>query len=373
MRRKGWTVRALGAHQLDERGLPSWMTFTRGAGSWSRQTAPAVDGTTFIELGTAQNTGRFDYDPVSGRTMLLVEPTRTNYNPGSNFADVAPANNIPDGWSLNNGVAGTDFTTAPGGPHGGAQLRLENTGNASGVNIATTLPATAFWMSVWLRGTSVAARTWYGQALGGGPYLTGATPEGTYEWQRYLLSDTTTAPNTANLMVALAAAGLIQCALPQVEAGDCATSVIPTNGAAVTRAAELCTIDTDRVGRTSGYLSLLWRPDYASTTALTVSPVLFAWAPNWELYFDPADDKLKLLVDGVAGAESAALTFARQAHMRVTVRYGAAGTQLTVGTAAPTTDASAWGTPTLACFLGSRAASVNCRPAAYGDIVLAAA
>lgn len=370
MRRKGWSVRALGAHQLDARGLPSWMTFTRGAGSWSRQTAPALDGTTFIELGTSQNTPRFDYDPVSGRTMLLIEPTRTNQIPVANFLMSAPPTDPPASWSN----VGAGYTVTANGPHGGAYLALPE--GIRGIYAAGTLVlagGTLYQCSQWVKGTALPA----GQehfTLETDPGIAQITlPTGTFDWTRIIAPATTVgaAANDYYQCTVAGPTGVRATCLPQVEAGDCATSWIGSSAGALARAAELCAIDPGVVGANQGYVSFLWRPDYASTTALTVSPVLFQWAPNWELYFDPADDKLKLTVDSAAGAESAALTFSRQGLLHVAVRYGTFGTRLYVN-GVETTDPSAWGAPALAPYLGSRAASVNCRPSAYGDLLFGA-
>lgn len=367
----------LGRARLDEvDGLPVWANLTRGPGSWSRQTAPAVDGQTFIELGTSEDTPRWDYDPASGRLMLLIEPTRTNVVGPSLLTDVATADELPDGWAATAGAAGVDFeTTVAGSPTGGPKFRLLDTATANrGALWITALAATTqYAMSVWVRRTAAGAANLIGIETNPGVYANLPLSALAHDWARAVdLATTVGAGGDILLLAALAdPAGIVELAAPQVEAGDCATSPI-LGDVAATRAAELLTIDPSVVGRTSGFVSFLWRPDYASTAALTVNPCLFAFAAGYELIYDVADDKVKIVVGGVNQAASAALTFARQSLHRISLRYGSGGTQLTVD-GLTYEDTTTWGDPgALAPYLGSRAASVNCRPAAYGDLVLAA-
>lgn len=349
-------------------GLPSCMGLDRGAGSWSRQSAPAVDGTTFIELGTAEDTPRFDYDPVSGRELVLVEPTRTNALPDSNFADAAP-NTAPAGWT-SHGV--TYDTEATGSPHGGPVFvndAIAGTGIRDAVDLAA---ATDYAVSRWVRRTGVeGATTLYTIDTDPGT-PTQSIGSVNHDWTRYgsVITKIGAAGDVFYGFVVATVAqagGFIRQAEPQVEAGDCHSSFIPTSGGAATRAAELLSIDPSVVGRLSGRQGWLWRPDYPSTQALSARPVIKAWAAGYELVYDPADDKIKFVVAGVDRAETAALTFARQARMRLSVAYGAAGTQIVLDGLA-TSNPTAWGDPgVLAPSLGSRAASVNCRPSAFGD------
>lgn len=365
------SVEALGQAWLDEdHGLPSWMSLTRGAGSWSRQTAPAVDGTTFIELGTAQNTGRFDYDPVSGRTMLLIEPTRTNIVPNPNFVDVAPNNNVPDGWTTAFGAAGVNFQCVGAGPHGGTVYR--NIDSSGHFQLVVVPGASGIACSVWVRRVT---------AAGAFSILSVDVPPGsptialgaaTHDWQRFISQETTAGAGAAvYFLYRQAGSDDVLFALPMAEVGDCASSFVDG-----TRAAELLTIDPTRVGRLSGTVQGLVRMDFGSTAALTVDPVVHCWANGYKLVYDPADDKLKVVVAGTKRAESAALTFSRQALIRWRVRYGSAGQQLTViggGVSAEYTNATAWGDPgALAPYLGSDAASANCRPMAHADYLSAA-
>lgn len=364
--------RVLASSPLSEAGLPSFMTFTRGAGGYSYQDRAAVAGQTFIVTGTTVNAPRFDYDPTTGRRLLLIEPTRTNALVDAAFVDAA-ANAPPTGWINHQSPYDTEAT---GGPHGGPVFVLVGTAG-TGIRDAVDLAAaTEYAVSRWVRrtGTEGAATLYTIDLDAGTPTISiGAV---NHDWTHYA-SQHTKIGAAGDLFYGFVCAtgpgagASIRQALPQVEAGDCATSWISTVAGAAARAAELCAIDPAVVGRLSGDVSLLWRPDYPSTAALTVDPVLHAWASGYELVYDPADDKLKVVVAGTKRAESAALTFARQAALRVRVRYGAAGQQLTVD-GVSTSNATAWGDPgILAPYLGSRAASANCRPSGYGDYLSA--
>lgn len=355
-------------------GLPPFLGMDRGAGSWSRQTAPAVDGTTFITLGTAEDEPRWDYG--GGLEGLLIEPTRTNDLLNPNFVDVAPANNVPDGWgSL--GTAGTDFVTAAAGPHGGTILTLKSgCGNLEGPYLpGYGLPAvdTIHACSVWARATGLAAgRELYAIGLSAGVTAKIALATGTFDWTRHSAVVTTGNPTVDAarymLMSASALAQDVSLCLPQIEVGDCVSSF-----SAATRAAELLTIDPTLVGRHRGAVLGLSRFDFPSTQALTVDPVICCWADGYKLVYDPADDKCKVVVAGTKRAASAALTFARQSWIGWRVDYGAAGQKLTLsvngGAATEYTDSTAWGDPgVLAPYLGSDAASANCRPMAHARI-----
>ncbi len=118
-----------------------------------------------------------------------------------------------------------------------------------------------------------------------------------------------------------------------------------------------------------GQLGVTWSPRYASDGFAT-QDCLFEFAPNWRLDYDGSVDRLRVMVDGVYRVQSAALVFAVGAVYRLGVAWSPLGTRLVVGTTA-TTDATSWGTPVLAPFLGSRATGLNCREAEYGHLVLA--
>ncbi len=360
----------LGLARLDETyGLPSWMDMTRGAGAWSVETAPLADGTTCIELGTAEDTARAHYFSAAGRRLTMVEPTRTNVIADANFVD-ANANNIPDNWQNANGAAGTDYTCVSGGPHGGVVLRLANTAAARGVlhTAITWAPDTQYSWSAYLHGTTIGAgKLFYVHNHKGDTTIT--LPSGTYDWTRVTETSTSSGgPGTTAYLETLEAAlgGVLKLVLPSSEAGAYASTF-----AAGTRAAELLAIDASRVSGPRGRVSFLWCPMWANDNSTAVA-TLFTWGVGWRLDYDGSDDKFKVAVNGTYRAESAAQTFAAGSLHRLTVEYNAAGHALTVD-GVRTTDATAWGTPTVAPYLGSRAASANCESAGYGDLYLAAA
>lgn len=359
-------------------GVHSAWTFTRGAGSWSTQTAAAVNGTTFIETGTSEDTPRFEYVASAGRRMLRMEPTRTNHWWSSDFAD-ANADDVPDGgYIVQAGAAGTAFNVVQdSGPHGGDFLRLEDVATAArgvaqdfnGLG-ATLAAATQHAFSIWIRRTAGGAAAIFTLDLNpGAPTL--SLDASAHDWKKYESILTTVGVGRFGFLEASGdPPGIVEMCLPQAEVGAYSTSWIPSGGADVTRAAELCAVNAAAVAQSSGFVSFLWAPGYASTTALAAAACLFEWAPNWRLDYDPADDKLKVVVNGTNRAESAALTFAAGDLYHLAVRYSGSGQTLYVNGVA-TSDSTAWGSPALAPYLGSRAASANCESAAYGDFLSA--
>lgn len=354
------------------------MTVTRGAGSWSRQTAPAVDGTTFIVLGTDQNTGRFSYVSALGRSALLIEPTRTNVVGPSKLTDTVPADGLPDGWAATAGVAAVDFATAAGSPTGGNKFRLLDTATAyrGGVFVMALAATTQYAMSVWVRRTAAGAAQLLGIETDPATYSGFTLQAVAHDWARATQVATTVgAGGDVFLLTANTdPAGIVEIACPQVEAGAYATSPI-LGDVSVTRAAELCALNAGVVGATSGFLGFTFVPEYAQNTFSTIH-TLFEWAPNWRLDYNGGTDTFDVVVNGTIRATSAAQTFSAGAIFRLGVRYGAGGTVLTVDQsgvgAAQYTNATAWGSPALAPYLGSRAASANCEGGYYADLLLAA-
>ena len=366
--------KVLGACCLNEAGLPPWMTFTRAAGNNSYQTKPAVNGTTFIALNAGVNVPRFNYQPLIGRRMLLVEPTRENRQPYSQFADVSPPGGNPDGWT----GGGAGWACIAGGPDSGLSLRKVPANSASpSPYISGGFAVSAGQMyttSAWIRRVAVSTETTMSLGTDGVAAMNVTLVAGTHDWRFYYKSALAAAtPAYGAYFLGTGAEAYtdadLRLSCGQIELGPYASTWVPTTAAAATRAAELCPIDASKVGQTAGMVSFLFSPLYASTAFATVA-TLFEWAPGWRLDYDGADDKFKVIVNGTARAQSTARAFAANDVLRLSVEYSGSGQWLTVD-GVTFTDATTWGTPTLAPYLGSRAASANCESAGYADFVSA--
>lgn len=353
--------------------LPPELGFTRAAGNNSYQTGPAVDGTTFIALNAGPNVPRFHYVPALGRHMLLVEPAATNLLFDSNFVDVAPADNIPDGWITGGGVAGVDYTTQANGPHGGTILQCEATAVANrGVyDTGYAFGATQHTASGWFRRPGT-----------GGPDLTHgfhlnpgvshfSIGTGPYDWTRFQGNDAPVGVGANGYVLQLdgTPSGVVQIALPQIETGTYATTFIPTSGGTATRAVEDCAATVDSAIQTAGRIRFLWSPGYPSTFG-AANVVIFGWdaANNDYLLWAAAAKTLAVVNNGAVRATSAALTFgAFDTVFAVDVAYGPFGTRIGIdGTV--TADATAWvDTGALDVHLGRRALGTH-QSGAYADL-----
>ena len=357
--------------------LPAWLSVTRGAGVWSEQTAAAVNGTTFISRGTAENTGRFWYSENLTRRGLILEPARTNICPYANFVDGAEGdNNRPDNYGNIAGASGVDYsTTAAVGPHGGYIFTLLDTATANrGVvqSSAVIAGATQYTYSILTRRTDTAgAASLF--AWNGGANETITLNATLHDW---LLEQATATSGAGGVNVYVCAngdiPGVIELALVQLEAGAYASShMFNAAGAAGTaaRAVELCAVDPGAVRSAYGFLSLGVEPWYANNT-FTTEHTLFEWAPGWRLSYNGTTDTFDVVVNGTVRATSAAQTFAKRSAHSIQVYYGSAGTRLVVDGVA-TTNTTAWGSPTIAPYLGSSAASANLESAIFTDLVIA--
>lgn len=353
------------------------MTFTRADGAGSYQTAAAVHGTTFLtRFSSGQvNVPRFHYLAAAGRRMLMVEPARTNRMLDSGITDAGP-NDIPDGWTAGGGVAGTDYNTVTtGGPDNGGYFRLEDTAVANrgvyhaGLGLAA---ATVYTYSALVRRTgTVGAGSIYCYDYGGGGTLSVALTAANFDWTRVVATGTTTGVSQNGYMYSNGdPTGVVWLSLPMIEAGAYASTIIATGGAALTRQAELCAIDSSVINADKGTVRFKWCPLWANTD-VTGTATLFAWDASSRIEYEGTTDTIRVVNDGNNRAASAALTFARESLHQIRVDYGSFGTKLYVD-GVLTTDANAWVAPTLDAYLGSDAASANCESAGYGDLELAA-
>jgi hypothetical protein len=345
--------------------LHAGMAFTRAAGNNSYQTGPAVDGTTFIALNAGPNVPRFHYVPALGRPMLLVEPARTNDILNSNFVDVAPADDTPDGWTIANGAPGVHMFVDPGGPHGGDDVRLTDQAFSLGWQDAASLAAaTTYAVSVWYRLTGAGGNAAFMLETNPGRVYSGALT-GPIDWTRVQVQGTTVGAGGAWLAMQLNMPGNF--CMPQAEAGAYASTWIPTSGGAATRAAELNGIAAAYINPAFGTVRVNVVPLYTNAQ-VAGSHRIFSFGANDYIEYEGGGDTIRVVNNGVARAASAGLTFSALDLLTVQLRYGPFGTRISVN-GTETVDATAWtSVGAVAAFLGSGAASANLEAAAYADL-----
>ena len=379
-----YASKVLGAAALSDGVLPPWLTLTRTAGPASWQTGPAENGKTFIayDPNLAANTPRFHYVPAANRRMLLIEPARTNeWRLSSAWADVAPADNIIDGFT-GNGTPGTHYETVTGGPDGYSTIRFKagcptETGHyrASG----TYADSTQYTASSWLRVESAVAAGRYLELMNTNSLPLRnqiLIPTAVTDWVRCsgTFNSGTGAGNVWDLMRMSAntalTSGQIRVAQPQSEIGPYASTWIPTSGGAGTRAVETCSIDASRVNGTSGYLSFLWSPQFSSAQAIAAGAdiCLFKFAVGAYLYTHKTACDVRISNGGTL-ATYPGLKFAAGDVVRFSMQWSPTQTILRVN--GVTVVGGAWTPITPAPELGSSVVD-GWYPtsAAYGDIIL---
>lgn len=279
-------------YDFTQEALPQGVTLARAAGPWTR-----VKPDKTMEIGTAANVPRFDYDPVSGTLRgLLVEPSRTNFAPKSDasiltLSEVVLVANVGaalDGTqtadrvvpsTVNNrhssyvfgqyGVGSFTFSAvvkADGYPrlgmrvYDGVAYRIRNT-----IDLSTGTVV------------SIEAGTLSIQAVGNGRYLvsgsgTGAGNNnlGNSSGGGWVLE---TLPGTVVVQGGFAGDGVSGMLVSdiQIEPGLSVTSRIPTTGAAATRPADVLTLDWGRLGAADGVVNVRYTFDDNSVQNATMT------------------------------------------------------------------------------------------------------
>ena len=216
------------------RPIPSPSDGTNTVDIWGAQLEEGSTATDYIPTtNTISGAPRFDHDPVTGESLgLLIEEERTNY---------ATQSANPSAWSATNGATKETFAavTAPDGSTITQGFRMPNGG--SRVYPTLSSPGTVEPVgSVYARAVSgTATLSLFIQGVG---VQTGVTVPSD-SWVR--LNGTKASANTTAFSVRgnFSQSEDVYFWGAQLEAGSFPSSYIPTTGSAVTRAADVASIE----------------------------------------------------------------------------------------------------------------------------------
>ncbi len=225
--------------------------FTNNVISFTRAgVATRVNSSGLIE-NVAANTPRFDYDPVTLQPKgLLIEESRTNVLTYSERIDTAPWVNVVAG-TASTPVITPDAAISPDGQLTADRIQFTLNGGITTNDFARraqsyVTPATSHTFSVYVRSYD-GVSSYNMHAVGPTGASTPITVTGS--WQRIVISGIGTGNSVAyaiglrgGLTPANSNSADILVWGAQVEAGQFATSYIPTAASIVTRNADLCSM-----------------------------------------------------------------------------------------------------------------------------------
>lgn len=214
--------------------LDSRVTFTR-----------ASTATYFSSVGVltsaSTNTPRFDYNPSTLAAQgLLIEESRANL--------MLRSQEIATGPWFNAGLTSiTNNTTDVVAPDGlNTATKIVATGSGSAVGQGATLTAAVHTGSIWLRTLSGTATLNLIVYLAASPFTNIGTTSVTVtsSWQRFTVVTSAATAASYNLQLNTISANTIYAWGAQLEAGAFPTSYIPTTTTALTRAADVASVNT---------------------------------------------------------------------------------------------------------------------------------
>jgi hypothetical protein len=221
---------------------------TSGAGSIYIQDAQYEQGlvaTDYIETTTAavyegitDNLPRLDYSGGASCPSLLLEPSRTNGMPYSEFHNGSA-------FSLGTNITFNGYVTSPEGVQNAARFTSSNT-TSSFIQVPDTIiPAGKFTFSMWVRGVSgtFINRSMYIPSMTGSQATMNEAPVAGEDWKLVYGTGENTTGGSINRQVTLPFydqpnGATFEVYGFQVEAGSYPTSYIPTYGTAASRAGD---------------------------------------------------------------------------------------------------------------------------------------
>ncbi len=204
---------------------------------------------------------RLSYDITNGvvesQPHLLLEPSRTNlYKYSENVS----------AWSLVSNVTRTaSYTQSPEGLNNATRLQFTSNGYTANETITS---GTQYNVSVYAKRNDTGTQSFGFFVDGSG--TVDSEMSLTSEWKRFNFTHTATNGSFVGL-VGLSGADVSVYGM-QLEVGSYATSLIPTAGTTITRAAETCNNSKPSVNSTEGVLYAEYKPTFAAgSRQITIS------------------------------------------------------------------------------------------------------
>ena len=199
-------------------------------------------GASTAQAGILENTPRFDYSGGATCPSLLLEPSRTNLLPQSEYY-------LSGGWVINSGTLTTNYAVSPEGLQNASKINFTSGGEI--VRTTSFTAGQAYTFSFYAKVESGTFDFTYGNI---NYTLTSGTA--TTEWQRFEITQTAPVASRYPKIDATNTGDLLIWGF-QIEQGSYPTSYIPTYGVSQTRALDsgsTATPSTSLFGQTEGTL-----------------------------------------------------------------------------------------------------------------------